>query len=113
MKLFGIDLGPMRPKRPRSPRRYFADMAKGQPLYPLLVLFGLLAVEQLDQNAFAVLAPDIRESFGLSLSGLGALVALTSIASLLIEVPLAFYSDRLYRSRLALIGAAIWGVFGF
>jgi branched-chain amino acid transport system ATP-binding protein len=113
VKLLGVDMGPMRPKKPRGLRKYFNDVTRGEALYPLLVLFGLLAVEQLDQNAFAVLAPDIQKSFGLSLAGLGALVALTSIGSLLIEVPLAFQSDRLNRSRLALIGAAIWGVFGF
>src|SRR5213075_37250 len=73
MKLFGVDLGPMRPKRPGSPRRYFTEMTRGEALYPLLVLFGLQAVEQLDQNAFAVLAPDIRAAFHLSLTGLGAL----------------------------------------
>jgi len=113
MKLLGVDLGPMKPRRPRSPRQYFAEMTRGEALYPLLILFGLQAVEQLDQNAFAVLAPEIRDAFHLSLAGLGAFVALSSIASLVVEVPLAFYSDRLQRTRLALFGAAIWGLFGF
>ena len=113
MKLLGVDLGPMRPRRPRSPHRYFADVTRGEPLYPLVILFGLAAVEQLDQRAFGVLAPDIRDAFHLSNGGLGALIALTALGGLLLEIPLAYYSDRLPRARLALIGAAVWALFGF
>lgn len=113
MKMFGIDFGPMKPNKPRSPKRYFSELTSGEALYPLLILFGLRAVEQLDQNAFGVLAPDIQRAFHLSTKGLGAIVALTALGSLLIEVPLAFYSDRLRRVSLAVIGAAVWGVFGF
>ncbi len=113
MKILGVDLGPMRPRRPRSPRRYFSEITHGQELYPLIILFGLRTVEQLDQNAFGVLAPDIQRAFHLSTKGLGAIIALTAFASLLIEIPLAYYSDRLRRVRLAVVGAAVWAIFGF
>jgi len=83
----------------------------GAPLYPLIVLFGLNAVDELDRSAFAVLLPDIRDHFGLSDSGALTIVSLTTIAVLVIEVPLSFYCDRANRVRIATTGAAIWGLF--
>lgn len=83
----------------------------GAPIFPLIVLFGLNAVDELDRSAFAVLLPDIRDHFGLSDSGALTIVSLTTIAILIIEVPLSFYCDRANRVRIATTGAAIWGLF--
>lgn len=83
----------------------------GAPAFPLFVLFGLNAVDELDRTAFAVLLPDIRDHFGLSDSGALALVAATTVAVLLIEVPLSFFCDRRSRVRIASTGAAIWALF--
>ena len=97
---------------PRTPRRFFEEMSGGEALFPLIVLVGLNLVNQLDQTAFAVLGPDIRRSFDLSNQGYLTLVALTQLGGLLLAVPLAYYSDRLQRVAIAVIGAAVWGVFG-
>jgi branched-chain amino acid transport system ATP-binding protein len=113
MKAFGIDFGPMRPKKPRSPRRYLQDASRGAPLFPLATLFGLNAVDELDRQVFGVLGPDIRDHFGLSNTKLGILVALTLIGGLIVEVPLGYFADRLPRVRFAVIGAALWALFGF
>ena len=83
----------------------------GAPAFPLFVLFGLNAVDELDRAAFAVLLPDIRDHFSLSDSGALALVSLTTVAVILIEVPLSFYCDRRNRVRIATVGAAIWAMF--
>jgi MFS family permease len=83
----------------------------GAPVYPLVVLFGLNAVDELDRAAFSVLLPDIRDHFDLSNAGALRLVAITTIAVLLIEVPLSFYCDRGNRVRIATIGAAVWALF--
>lgn len=83
----------------------------GQPVFPLAVLFGLNAVDELDRTAFAVLLPDIRDAFGLTDSAALTLVAVTTIAVIAIEVPLSFWCDRLRRTRIATIGAAAWGCF--
>jgi MFS family permease len=83
----------------------------GAPIYPLLILFGLNAVDELDRAAFGVLLPDIRDHFGLTNSEALALVSLTTIAVLLIEIPLSFYVDRRNRVRIATVGAGIWGLF--
>ena len=83
----------------------------GAPAFPLFILFGLNAVDELDRAVFAVLLPDIRDHFGLSDSGALTLVALTTVAVVLIEVPLSFYCDRRNRVRIATIGAATWALF--
>ena len=73
----------------------------GAPVFPLAVLFGLNAVDELDRSAFAVLLPDIRDHFGLSDAAALALVAATTIAVLLVEIPLSFAADRRSRVRMA------------
>ncbi len=83
------------------------------PIYPLLILFGLNAVDELDRTAFAVLLPDIRDHFGLSDASALAIVSVTTIAVLLIEIPLSFYVDRGNRVRIATVGAAVWATFAF
>jgi branched-chain amino acid transport system ATP-binding protein len=81
----------------------------GEPLYPLVVLFGLNMVDELDRTAFGVLLPEIRDSFGLDLQGILTLVGLVSLAALLLQVPIAAYADRSNRVRLAWVGAIGWG----
>lgn len=83
----------------------------GAPAFPLMVLFGLNAVDELDRTAFAVLLPDIRDHFGLSDSQALLLVAVSTIAVIFIEVPLSFYCDRRNRVRIATTGAALWALF--
>jgi branched-chain amino acid transport system ATP-binding protein len=86
-------------------------ITRGAPVLPLVVLFGLNAVDELDRTAFAVLLPDIRDHFGLDDSAALLIVSAATIAVLLIEVPLSFYCDRANRVRIATTGAAIWALF--
>src|SRR6187397_2119363 len=83
----------------------------GQPIFPLIVLFGLNAVDELDRTAFAVLLPNIRDAFGLNLQGVLTLIAVVSLGALLLQVPVANLADRSNRVRIAWIGAAVWGLF--
>ena len=85
----------------------------GAPVFPLAVLFGLNAVDELDRSAVAVLLPDIREHFGLSDAAALSIVAATTVAVLVIEVPLSFAADRHGRVRMATSGAAAWAFFAF
>jgi ABC-type branched-subunit amino acid transport system ATPase component/predicted MFS family arabinose efflux permease len=98
--------------KPRGPRQYFNEISAGQALTPLLLLFALNAVDELDRTAFGVLGPNIRDSFDLSNQQFLALVALTLLGGLLLEIPLAYYSDRLPRVKIAVWGAAVWAIFG-
>ncbi|MFZ6004544.1 MAG: MFS transporter [Actinomycetota bacterium] len=108
--LFRLGSTPVR--APRAPRRYLAEITGGGAVFPLLILFGLNAVDELDRTAFGILGPEIRDHFGLDNQGYLALIALTLLGGLLLEVPLAYYADRLPRVRIAVGGAAVWAVFG-
>ncbi|MEY3361565.1 MAG: hypothetical protein RL531_1284, partial [Actinomycetota bacterium] len=95
----------------RGIRARLLERTGGAPLYPLVILTGLLAVDELDRAAFAILLPEIREAFGLDISAVLAVVALASVVALLIQVPIAFWSDRLPRTKIALLGAVVWMTF--
>ena len=82
----------------------------GLPAYPLLVLFGLNAVDELDRAAFGILLPEIREAFDLDLTGVLTLVTVTGVVGLLLQVPIGLMVDRTRRIPVALGGAVVWGV---
>jgi ABC-type branched-subunit amino acid transport system ATPase component/MFS family permease len=90
--------------------RWKARTTGGAPLYPLVVLFGLNAVDELDRTAFGVLLPEIRDHFGLGTGGILTVVSLALIAALILALPIGFYSDRGRRVPIAVGGAAAWGV---
>ena len=91
--------------------RRLRDLCGGESAFPLVVLFGLNAVDELDRTAFGILLPDIRKEFGIDLKTALGLVALSSIAALLLQVPIAQYADRSKRIPLAIIGALVWALF--
>ncbi|MDY7099743.1 MAG: MFS transporter, partial [Actinomycetota bacterium] len=95
----------------RHPRRELLAITGGGAVYPLIVLFGLNAVDELDRTAFGILLPEIRDDFGLDLAGILTLVALVSLAALMLQVPIAWAADRYNRVRIAWMGAAAWAVF--
>ncbi|HVM07943.1 MAG TPA: MFS transporter [Acidimicrobiales bacterium] len=78
---------------------------------PLLVLFGLNAVDELDREAFTILIPKIRDHFGLDIQGVLTLTSLVALAVLFLEIPLAHVADRKSRTKIAAAGAAVWGIF--
>ncbi|MCB0963301.1 MAG: MFS transporter [Acidimicrobiales bacterium] len=81
--------------------------------YPLAILFGLNLVDELDRSAYLILLPNIRDDFGLSNSGILSVVALAAGVALLLTVPIAHLADRFNRVTIALVGAAVWGLFSF
>jgi MFS family permease len=81
------------------------------PALPLLVLFGLNAVDELDRTAFGVLAPDIRDHFGLSNQGILSLITAFSVVVLLLGLPIAHQADRRNRLGMARGGAIAWAGF--
>jgi branched-chain amino acid transport system ATP-binding protein len=83
----------------------------GEAAFPLVVLFGLNAVDELDRTAFGILLPNIRESFGIDIQTALSIVALSSIAALALQVPVAQYADRSRRIPLVVSGALVWGFF--
>jgi len=92
-------------------RRWLLRTTGGASFYPLLVLFGLNMVDELDRSAFGVLTPEIRDHFGLDVSGILTVISLSLIAALLLGLPIGFYADRAKRMPIAVAGAAMWGIF--
>ncbi len=95
----------------RHPKAWLSALVAGGPIYPLIILFGLNAVDELDRTAFGILVPEIRKEFNLGLQGVLSLIAVVSVLALLLQVPIAAMADRHKRTSIAVLGAALWGVF--
>lgn len=79
--------------------------------YPLMILFGLNMVDELDRSAYLILLPEIRDDLQLSNQGILSVVAIAAALALLLTMPIAHMADRSNRVRIALGGAALWGLF--
>jgi ABC-type branched-subunit amino acid transport system ATPase component/sugar phosphate permease len=99
------------PKRTLKQRLDPRQITGEAPLMPLVILFGLNAVDELDRTAFGVLTPEIKEHFGLNLAGVATLTAVILPVGLLLELPIAYLADRWNRTRMAAFGAALWAIF--
>ena len=97
----------------RHPVHSLRALAGDGPLPALLILFGLNAVDELDRAAFGILAPEIRDEFGLGFQGLLTLIAVVAAAALALQVPIAGMADRHPRVRLAMMGALAWSICSF
>ena len=92
----------------------------GATVYPLGLLFVLNFVDELDQVAFAVFAPNVSDTFGISESAVIAINAIAAVLVIALIVPAGFLADRYNRVRLVMFAAAAWasmsvmtGVAGF
>ena len=101
----------MKLKKPPSIRAWLYGITGGAAIYPILVLFGLNVVDELDRTAFGVLVPNIRDAFGLNLTGLLALVGAVSVVALALQIPIASLSDRHNRVLITWVGALAWAFF--
>ncbi|NDB04564.1 MAG: MFS transporter [Acidimicrobiia bacterium] len=95
----------------RHPMKSLRGICGGEAVYPLMILFALNAVDELDRAAFGVLLPEIRDHFDLDLSTTLGLVGLVAVAALALQVPIAQWADRSKRVPLVVGGAIVWGVF--
>jgi ABC-type branched-subunit amino acid transport system ATPase component/sugar phosphate permease len=80
-------------------------------LVPLAFLFLLNAFDELDRTAFGILTPEIRDAFDLDNQGILSIIALVSAIGLGLQPFIGFLADRRSRVRIAVSGAAGWGVF--
>jgi len=95
----------------RHPGRWLRDVCGGEAAFPIVVLFGLNAVDEFDRAAFGILLPEIRDHFDLDFSTMLGLVGLASVAALALQVPIAQIADRRKRVPLAVAGALVWALF--
>jgi ABC-type branched-subunit amino acid transport system ATPase component/predicted MFS family arabinose efflux permease len=78
---------------------------------PLLILFGLNAVDELDRSAFNLLTPTIRDYFHMDTQGILGVITLVAIVALGAQVFIGYFADRYPRLRIAAMGASLWGLF--
>lgn len=82
----------------------------GAPLFPLGVLFAINFFDEFDTKALGVLAPEIRDAFGLSNAGLTFVAAVSQLVPVAFVVFVGFAADRMDRRRLVVLsglGAAV------
>lgn len=89
------------------------SLGGGAALYPLVVLFGLNAVDELDRTAFSLLLPEIRREFGLGFTGVSVLLTAIIPVGLIFGVPIGLLADRRRRVPIALGAGGVWAVFTF
>jgi ABC-type branched-subunit amino acid transport system ATPase component/dipeptide/tripeptide permease len=81
----------------------------GAAALPLGVLFILNVVDELDQVTYGIVAPEIRDTFGVSEAAIVAIGSLSSALVIMLVVPVGFLADRLNRTRMVAIAALLWG----
>ncbi|MGH3443564.1 MAG: MFS transporter, partial [Nitriliruptorales bacterium] len=89
--------------------RRLLGLTGGASAAPLAVLFGLNLVDEFDRYAFFALTPEIRDAFGLSDTGIGAIAVVSGAFIVTAAIPMGFVSDRMNRVRLAGGAALLWG----
>jgi MFS family permease len=77
---------------------------------PLLVLTGVLTVDQADRYLLSAVFPLLKTDFQLSDSQLGSLSAAFLLVATLGAVPFGVLVDRTVRTHVAAWGAALWSV---
>ena len=92
-------------------REKVGSITDGAPFGPLLILFGLNAVDELDSGAFSVLGPEIRDHFHLNLASFASISALVIPLAFIVGVPIARFADRRRRVPIVAVGAIVWGLF--
>ena len=95
----------------RHPVRYLQGLTGEAAIYPLLILFGLNTVDELDRTAFGVLLPNIQEEFGLDFQGVLTIVAVVGLVAIGLQIPVAHLADRSRRIPICIAGALAMAFF--
>ena len=82
----------------------------GAGMKPLLLLGALNVVDGFDENAYAILLPEIRDYFGVSLTMITTVRSLVGILAILVAIPVGFLSDRVNRVKLTVAGSLFSGL---
>ena len=92
----------------------------GDAVFPLVLLFVLNFVDELDIIAFGVFAPNVRDTFHTTESVVTTIGSISAVLVIMLIVPAGYLADRMNRVRLALFAATAWasmsiltGVSGF
>ena len=99
----------------KGPRKWLYEMRPsvitgGASISPLLILASLEVVDGLDLAVFAILTPDIRDYFGLSLTRLNTFNAIATFLGIALALPMGYLTDRLNRIWLTAAGCVLVGL---
>jgi MFS family permease len=92
----------------RTITKRLESVTGGVLVLPLLVLFVLNLVDELDQVAFGILAPEIAHDFGLSESSFVSLSTVAGALVIVLIVPVGVLADRRNRVRMSGVAAIAW-----
>ncbi len=91
-----------------SIRRRLEAVTGGESVRPLVVLFGLNLVDELDRIAFTIMGPEIGDTFGIDDGDVIVISTLVAIAALAVVLPVSYLADRFNRVRLVAFAAMSW-----
>ncbi len=94
--------------RPMARLRGYLD---GEDPKPAAAMFGLNAVDELDNATFIWLGPIIADSFGKGVGAFGVIGILVLVVAPLVAIPVSLAADRRARMPIALACAVTWGLF--
>ena len=86
-------------------------VARGGGWITIGVLFGLGMVDNLNNAAFQILAPDIQDTLNLTDTEVGVIGALAGLTLFVAAIPLGVLGDRYRRTFIAGVCTAFWAVF--
>lgn len=93
----------------RTPRSIVKQATGEASATPLLTLFILNMVDELDQVTYGVAGPDIRDTFGIPESTVVTVGALSAALIIMLVVPVSYQADRRNRVQMVSIAALAWG----
>ncbi|MGQ0831287.1 MAG: MFS transporter [Microthrixaceae bacterium] len=93
----------------KGPRRLIREAVGEEPPLPLLVLFLLNMVDELDQVTYGVVAPNIRDTFNVAESTIVTVGSLSAALVIMLVVPVGYHADRRNRVHMVSLAALAWG----
>ena len=92
-----------------SLKERLAQITGGASITPLVLLWVLNLVDEFDQVAFGVFAPEIRDTFGISDATFTRITTVPGALLIMLIVPIGVLADRYKRVRMVAIAAMAWG----
>ena len=90
-------------------RNKLLEITGGATIVPILLLFVLNLVDEFDQVAFGVFAPEIRDTFGISDATFTRITTVPGALLIMLIVPVGVLADRYNRVKLIMVAALAWG----
>jgi ABC-type branched-subunit amino acid transport system ATPase component/predicted MFS family arabinose efflux permease len=90
-------------------RTRLEELTGGGTVVPILLLFVLNLVDEFDQVAFGVFAPEIRDTFGISDATFTRITTVPGALLIMLIVPVGVLADRYNRVKLIMVAAVAWG----